>query len=98
MSRPRNMPEVVVLDTDRAACHPSHFDGEYQTELFFSDNITRRQQAIAICKGCELRQVCLTAARARHEEWGIWGGHIFRRGREFVLDRARYIASPSNRS
>lgn len=89
MSRSRKIPEVVALDTDRTACHPSRFEGEYQTELFFSDSIVKRRQAIAICEGCELRQECLAGARARHEEWGIWGGREFRRGHDFAFGSIR---------
>lgn len=97
MSRPRKMPEMVALDTDRTACHPSRFEGKYQTELFFSESVIKRRQAIAICESCELRQECLAGARERHEEWGIWGGHEFRRGRDFIQARIRHITPPPRR-
>ena len=45
--------------------------------LFFPDTEAEEAQAIAICRGCPLRQRCLARALANGEVWGIWGGHNF---------------------
>lgn len=81
MGRPRSAPDADDLDVARAACHPAKFDGKPQTWMFFTANYYVQQQAIAICQGCEIREECLAGARTRHEQFGVWGGHVFHRGR-----------------
>lgn len=68
-------PWWVMADRDdilvrRAACAGAPVD------LFFPDparpDARRLEQAMAICAGCPVREVCLDAVMA--EEHGIWGG------------------------
>ncbi len=87
--------EGIFVVGDKAACHPSHFDGKYQTILFFSDHIALRQQAVEICMSCEVREVCLRSARSHKEKWGIWGGREFRYGRDYALGQIRRDRKPS---
>ena len=39
----------------------------------------REEQAMRLCSGCEHRVDCYRAARARGEQYGIWGGVNFER-------------------
>jgi hypothetical protein len=46
---------------------------EGNAELWFSTSFQERMQACELCKGCPVRVLCLRAALARGEEWGVWG-------------------------
>lgn len=50
------------------------------TSLFFSDNQVDMAQAKAICRRCTVSDECLSAAQARKEPCGIWGGELFEDG------------------
>lgn len=63
------MPNWVELG--RALCR------EIDPDLFFPirfEDVIQTRQAKAICKGCELRQVCLEYAVEDPQIVGIWGG------------------------
>ena len=46
-----------------------------QTGLWFSEPGTLKSlRAASICRSCPVRQLCLAAALAFDEEFGIWGG------------------------
>jgi len=60
--------------------------------LFFSEEPQEIAEAKAICGPCVLRLVCLEGAQNRGEPWGVWGGHLFDRGR--VIDRKRGRGRP----
>lgn len=44
-------------------------------EVFFDPEMV--EQAKAICAGCWFRTECLRQAKARGEEYGVWGGVLF---------------------
>jgi WhiB family redox-sensing transcriptional regulator len=62
--------------SDAAACRGS------EGSLFFSSEINERKEdrherellAKQLCATCSVRGDCLSAALARHESYGIWGG------------------------
>ena len=70
------------------------------TELFFSEDLGDIARAKAICANCAVADQCLSAAVARHELWGVWGGELLmngkilasrkRRGRPPKIARADY--------
>lgn len=43
-------------------------------ELFFSNDETDREEALAMCGACPVRNECLEHALATREAYGIWGG------------------------
>lgn len=49
--------------------------------LFFSDDSLDIEDAKLICAPCPLRVECLRGAVERQEPAGVWGGHLFERGR-----------------
>ena len=56
---------------DRAAC------AGMDTGYFFPEDTGRQHSAILalrICRGCEVREECLTWAMEKPEIHGIWGG------------------------
>lgn len=62
------IPELDETWKDRANCIG------VDTDLFFPGRGESNQRALAVCKGCEVRQACLDYAMARGEKFGIWGG------------------------
>ncbi len=60
-----------------------------ENDLFFSDCPNELAAAQAICAGCRVRLPCLELALERGEDWGVWGGVIFREGRPFYRKRGR---------
>ncbi|MBX7160211.1 MAG: WhiB family transcriptional regulator [Acidimicrobiia bacterium] len=59
------------------------------TSLFFSEDIPEIRRAKAICRGCEVRIVCLQGAQERREPCGVWGGELFVNGRILAVKRPR---------
>jgi Transcription factor WhiB len=48
------------------------------TDTWFSTRVEDVAACQRICAGCPLRERCLAGAIARDEQWGIWGGRVFR--------------------
>ena len=57
--------------------------------LFFSEIPSEIEEAKATCRTCPLRLSCLEGAVEREEPWGVWGGHLFDRGRVIATKRGR---------
>jgi hypothetical protein len=47
---------------------------DYGADLWTSDRLTDRQEAARLCKGCPVQTECLSAAQARRERFGVYGG------------------------
>ena len=48
---------------------------------WFSDEPDRTDKAKLACRGCRVRSACLAGALERGEPTGVWGEHLFSRGR-----------------
>lgn len=48
-------------------------------DVWFSTYRAEVEWCQRICAGCPLRAACLTAAMARDEQYGVWGGQLFTR-------------------
>ncbi|MFV0316952.1 MAG: WhiB family transcriptional regulator [Microthrixaceae bacterium] len=59
------------------------------TERFFTDDVDEISMAKQVCLSCPVRSECLDSAVARHEQFGIWGGHLFVSGRIVLSKRRR---------
>lgn len=59
------------------------------TGLFFSEEIPEIRRAKAICRGCEVRILCLQGALERREPCGVWGGELFANGKVLAVKRPR---------
>ena len=57
--------------------------------LFFSEQLDDIARAKAICAECPVRQACFEGARARREPYGVWGGHLFFKGKVLAMKRPR---------
>ena len=57
--------------------------------LFFSEEPAEIAEAKALCQTCPIRLPCLEGAVERREPWGVWGGHLFDRGRPIAQKRRR---------
>ena len=58
---------------DQALCKVERHD----TSLFFNDGpgpLTTKDQAVAVCRRCPVRQECLDYALTYRERYGVWGG------------------------
>ena len=51
------------------------------TDLFFADGRGRLAEAVRVCATCPVRRDCYQDARARGEEYGVWGGVVFHKMR-----------------
>jgi WhiB family redox-sensing transcriptional regulator len=58
-------------------------------DLFFADAPEQVESAKALCADCPVRDVCLAAALARREPWGVWGGEWFLAGEAVGYKRPR---------
>ena len=61
-------------------------------DLWFADTPADLERAKGLCGTCPVRALCLNAALARQEPWGVWGGSIFEHGA--VIDRKRPRGRP----
>lgn len=59
---------MTTVDTTLAACRNT------PTDLFFPPRGDNGERARTICRSCPIRAQCLTAAVARNERFGVWGG------------------------
>lgn len=57
--------------------------------LFFSDDPLDIEDAKLLCGPCPLRIECLRGAVERQEPAGVWGGHLFERGRAVAEPQPR---------
>ena len=57
--------------------------------LFFSEQLDDIARAKAICAECPVRQRCFEGALARREPYGVWGGHLFFKGKVLAIKRPR---------
>ena len=57
--------------------------------LFFSEEPEEIEEAKALCRSCSLRIPCLKGAVERGEPEGVWGGHLFERGRAVAMKQPR---------
>ncbi|HEX2042930.1 MAG TPA: WhiB family transcriptional regulator [Acidimicrobiales bacterium] len=57
--------------------------------LFFSEQLDDIARAKAICAECPVRQPCFEGALARREPYGVWGGHLFYKGKVLAMKRPR---------
>lgn len=58
-------------------------------DLWFADTPRELDRAKELCAVCPVRQLCLDAALARREPWGVWGGSIFDHGVVIAYKRPR---------
>ena len=63
--------QVWLPVSDRAACT------DHDPDLFFAESPDDVELAKSICRGCPVREVCLSAAKRRAEPHGVWGGELF---------------------
>ena len=69
--------------SDRAACL------DHDPELFFAESPADVERAKLVCRGCPVREICLTAAKRRAEPHGVWGGELFVGGAIVARKRPR---------
>ena len=62
------------------------------TGVFFSEHLHDVIRAKTICATCPVQLLCLEGAIARHEPWGVWGGHLFLNGR--IVTTKRRVGRP----
>ncbi len=65
---------------ERAACQ------EVDPDAFFPEPGQSARPALRICEKCPVKQECLTAALARREKHGVWGGLPNREFRKLVAE------------
>ena len=58
-------------------------------ELFFPETEEQADVAKMICKGCDVRILCLEHALASREKVGVWGGTTERERRRLIRQRRR---------
>jgi WhiB family redox-sensing transcriptional regulator len=61
----------------------------HDPNLWFADAPAELERAKALCTQCPIRLACLAVAVDHAEFAGVWGGHIFDRGRIVPHKRAR---------
>ncbi len=64
-------------------------------DLWFSDVPADLEAAKTHCRGCPIRESCLTGAVERAEPYGVWGGEIFEQGA--IIPRKRPRGRPPGR-
>lgn len=69
--------------SDRAACL------DHDPELFFAESPAEVERAKLVCRGCPVREACLSAAKRRAEPHGVWGGELFVSGAVVARKRPR---------
>jgi WhiB family transcriptional regulator, redox-sensing transcriptional regulator len=61
----------------------------HDPDLWFAELPAELERASALCADCPVRARCLSEALLRREPAGVWGGHIFDRGRIVARKRGR---------
>jgi WhiB family redox-sensing transcriptional regulator len=62
---------------------------QHDPGLWFAESPAQLDRAKALCAQCPIRLACLAVAVDRAEVAGVWGGHIFDRGRIVAQKRGR---------
>jgi len=57
--------------------------------LFFSEQLDDIARAKSICAPCPIREMCFEQALTRREPYGVWGGHLFFKGKVLAMKRPR---------
>jgi len=70
------MEQLVEDWVEDSLCADLYRKGEVTTKTWFPDPSDEEAVAYAksICDMCPVAELCLQAALARREKWGIWGG------------------------
>jgi hypothetical protein len=61
----------AVLEASASGTPPHCFDAG---DLWVSESVEDRRRAEQLCHGCPVLKYCHTAAAARKERFGVWGG------------------------
>ncbi len=78
--------EEQVVEPAEALCNDG--TGELAA-LFFSEQLDDIARAKAVCAACPVRESCFEGALARREPYGVWGGHLFFKGKVLAMKRPR---------
>ncbi|NQW33340.1 MAG: WhiB family transcriptional regulator, partial [Acidimicrobiaceae bacterium] len=58
-------------------------------DIFYPDSEENCEQALSICKTCEVRIACLNYALESREKQGVWGGASARERRKLLRTSRR---------
>ncbi|MDA2954234.1 MAG: WhiB family transcriptional regulator [Actinomycetota bacterium] len=58
-------------------------------DIFYPDSEENCEQALSICKTCEVRIACLNYALESREKQGVWGGASARERRKLLRTNRR---------
>ena len=58
-------------------------------DIFYPDSEENCEQALSICKNCEVRIACLNYALESREKQGVWGGASARERRKLLRTSRR---------
>lgn len=61
--------------------------GTTSLDIFYSSEHEDTREAVAMCRRCPVRRVCLEAAIERGEWFGVWGGTTERERRRLIRRR-----------
>ncbi len=75
--------QLLGTSADQLPCRVEDCD------LWFAEVPAELERAKNLCAACPIRQLCLEAALARREPWGVWGGSIFDHGAVIAQKRPR---------
>ena len=76
----REVPEDLSWQ-NRGVC------AEVGGDLWFPERGEPSLPAKRVCRGCEVRELCLEYALRTHQAHGVWGGHSERERRRILRDR-----------
>jgi WhiB family redox-sensing transcriptional regulator len=84
------VPQLPSRNTVRPGRKPIELPcRRHDPSLWFAEAPHELAQAKALCAQCPIRLACLSVAVDRGEFAGVWGGHIFDRGRIVAYKRGR---------
>lgn len=64
------------------------------TEIFFSEDNETIDAAKKFCLECQMQYQCLEGAITRGEDYGVWGGQLFIKGK--IVAKKRQRGRPKN--